>query len=119
MKSNRAAWAAPMAAAVLALAACAPMTASLPGDLHQQRAHRQTMHSTEICHMPAYISERAPEGLCSAADEKSDGAAAVADDKEGLWTSAGTATVDDNLSLADHVPTEPAVEIPPQQVKDW
>ncbi|WP_170298540.1 hypothetical protein [Agromyces allii] len=124
MNTHQTFWGAPAAAALLALSACAPMTASLPSDLHRQKA---TMHSTEICNMPAYVRDRAPEGLCSDGDGDGDGdgsgdgsgstggsGANATVEETSDETSAGlgagasiAAVLDDKQTLADVRPTPP------------
>jgi hypothetical protein len=59
----RSAWTAvPLVAAALLLTGC-QLTAGEASDGSTQRVF---MPSTEVCHAPAYIRERAPEGVCTA-----------------------------------------------------
>ena len=58
----------PAAVAVAVLAGCGQTDGGSSGS--GSGSARIGLRSTEVCHAPAYIRDRAPEGLCSDADEK-------------------------------------------------
>ena len=59
----------PAALAVAVLAGCGQTDGGSSGKGGDSGSARIGLLSTEVCHAPAYIRERAPEGFCSDTDE--------------------------------------------------